>query len=86
MNQVPVTADGRLATPDGVVLDTRFPWMAVLRLVIDDLCQPLRDHRGILITLVTCPRTPDPQSEGTRVSSRHAINQRHRLFSCTHRN
>jgi hypothetical protein len=29
---VPVTADGRLATPDGTVLDKRFPWMAVLRL------------------------------------------------------
>jgi hypothetical protein len=35
MNHVPVTSDGRLATLGGVVLDTRFPWMAVLRLVID---------------------------------------------------
>ena len=35
MNQVPVTPDGKLATPDGVVLDTRFPWMAVLRLLVD---------------------------------------------------
>jgi hypothetical protein len=35
MNYVPVTADGKLATPEGVVLDTRFPWMAVLRLLID---------------------------------------------------
>lgn len=34
LNWVPVTQDGRLATPDGTVLDTRFPWMAVLRLVI----------------------------------------------------
>jgi hypothetical protein len=33
MNTVPVTADGKLATPDGVVLDTRFPWMTVLRLL-----------------------------------------------------
>lgn len=32
MTTVPVTADGRLATPDGTVLDKRFPWMAVLRL------------------------------------------------------
>lgn len=31
MNTLPVTADGRLATPDGTVVDTRFPWMAVLR-------------------------------------------------------
>ena len=35
MNTVPVTADGKLATPEGVVLDTRFPWMAVLRLLIE---------------------------------------------------
>ncbi|MBW4091262.1 MAG: DUF2272 domain-containing protein [Proteobacteria bacterium] len=31
MKHVPVTADGRLAGPDGVVLDTRYPWMVVLR-------------------------------------------------------
>jgi hypothetical protein len=30
-----VTPDGKLATPDGTVLDTRFPWMAVLRLLVD---------------------------------------------------
>jgi hypothetical protein len=35
LNQVPVTADGKLAAPDGTVLDTRFPWMAVLRLTVD---------------------------------------------------
>jgi hypothetical protein len=31
MRHVPVTADGRLAGSDGVVLDKRWPWMAVLR-------------------------------------------------------
>ena len=36
MNHVPVTADGKLATPDGIVLDTRFPWMAVLRLLVGE--------------------------------------------------
>ena len=36
MNTVPVTSDGRLATPDGIVMDTRFPWMAVLRLIVDE--------------------------------------------------
>ena len=36
MNTVPVTEDGKLATPQGVVLDTRFPWMAVLRLLVDE--------------------------------------------------
>ena len=34
MKHVPVTADGKLATPDVVVLDTRYPWMVVLRLLI----------------------------------------------------
>ena len=34
MNYVPVTEDGKLATPDGTVLDTRFPWMTVLRLLV----------------------------------------------------
>jgi hypothetical protein len=37
MNYVPVTEDGKLATAEGVVLDTRFPWMAVLRLLADDV-------------------------------------------------
>jgi Uncharacterized protein conserved in bacteria (DUF2272) len=32
MKHVPVTPDGKLATPDGQVLDTRYPWMVVLRL------------------------------------------------------
>jgi hypothetical protein len=32
MKHVPVTADGRLAAPDGTVLDPRYPWMVVLRL------------------------------------------------------
>jgi uncharacterized protein DUF2272 len=36
MNYVPVTEDGKLAAPEGVVLDTRFPWMAVLRLLVDE--------------------------------------------------
>jgi hypothetical protein len=36
MNTVPVTADGKLAAPEGIVLDTRFPWMAVLRLLAED--------------------------------------------------
>jgi hypothetical protein len=36
LNYVPVTAEGRLATREGIVLDTRFPWMAVLRLLVDE--------------------------------------------------
>ncbi len=35
MTFVPVTDSGRLATPQGVVLDTRYPWMAVLRVIED---------------------------------------------------
>ena len=36
MKHVPVTADGRLAGPDGVVLDQRYPWMVVLRVRLPD--------------------------------------------------
>jgi Uncharacterized protein conserved in bacteria (DUF2272) len=32
MKHVPVTPDGKLTTPDGQVVDTRYPWMVVLRL------------------------------------------------------
>jgi hypothetical protein len=34
MKHVPITPDGKLATPDGHVLDTRYPWMVVLRLLV----------------------------------------------------
>jgi hypothetical protein len=33
MKDVPVTPDGKLAMPDAHVLDTRYPWMVVLRLL-----------------------------------------------------
>lgn len=33
MKHVPVTADGKLATPDGQVVDTRYPWIVVLRVL-----------------------------------------------------
>jgi len=35
MKHVPVTTDGKLATPEGVVLDTRYPWMVVLKLQVE---------------------------------------------------
>ena len=31
MKHVPVTPDGKLATPDGLILDARYPWMVVLQ-------------------------------------------------------
>jgi hypothetical protein len=34
MKHVPVTADGKLATPDGMVLDDRYPWMVVLQVSV----------------------------------------------------
>lgn len=33
LKHVPITPEGRLATPEGQVLDTRYPWMVVLKLV-----------------------------------------------------
>lgn len=33
VKHVPVTADGKLATPDGQVLDTRYRWMVVLKVL-----------------------------------------------------
>lgn len=41
MKHVPVTADGRLATPDGTVLDTRYPWMVVLKVLYPDVPPPI---------------------------------------------
>ncbi len=34
MKHVPVTTDGKLVGPDGKVLDTRYSWMVVLRLLV----------------------------------------------------
>ncbi len=34
LKHVPVTQSGRLATPSGAVLDSRYPWMVVLRLLV----------------------------------------------------
>ena len=35
MKHVPVTTDGRLADPGDSVLDTRYPWFVVLRILYD---------------------------------------------------
>lgn len=35
MKHIPVTADGKLATPDGTVLDSRYPWLTVIRVLYD---------------------------------------------------
>jgi hypothetical protein len=35
LKHVPVTPDGKVATPDGQVLDPRYAWMVVLRLAVD---------------------------------------------------
>jgi hypothetical protein len=35
MKHVPVTPDGKLAQPDGTVLDTRWPWFVVIRVLYD---------------------------------------------------
>ena len=35
MTHVPTTADGRLAAPGDIVVDTRYPWLVVLRVLYD---------------------------------------------------
>ena len=37
MKHVPTTPGGRLATADGTVVDTRYPWMLVVRVLYDAL-------------------------------------------------
>ena len=34
LTHVPVTSGGCLATPEGQILDARYPWMVVLRLSV----------------------------------------------------
>jgi hypothetical protein len=35
MRHIPVTADGRLAQPDGAVIDTDHPWFVVIHVEYD---------------------------------------------------
>lgn len=35
MKHVPVTKDGKLASPDGAVLDTRWPWLLAIQVLYD---------------------------------------------------
>jgi hypothetical protein len=35
LTHVPTTADGRLAAPGDIVVDTRYPWLAVLQVLYD---------------------------------------------------
>lgn len=44
MTHVPVTAAGTLAGPDGVVLDTRYPWFVVVRVLYDAEAEPAGDE------------------------------------------
>lgn len=44
LTHVPVTAAGMLANPDGSVLDTRYPWFVVLRVIYDSEAEPAGDE------------------------------------------
>jgi hypothetical protein len=44
MKHVPVTADGRLANPDGSIVDTRYPWLAVIEVAYDAEDEPGPDQ------------------------------------------
>jgi hypothetical protein len=35
MKHVPTTPDGKLASPDGTIVDSRYPWLVVLRVLYD---------------------------------------------------
>jgi hypothetical protein len=35
LKHVPVTNDGKLAMPDGTVLDTRWPWFVAIKVLYD---------------------------------------------------
>jgi hypothetical protein len=43
LTHVPVTESGVLATPDGTVLDKRYPWFVVLRVLYDAEAEPAGD-------------------------------------------
>ncbi len=40
LTHVPVAADGKLAGPDGVVIDARYPWLTVLQVIYDADSEP----------------------------------------------
>ena len=40
MTHVPVTPDGTLAAPDGAIVDQRYPWFVVLRVLYDAEAEP----------------------------------------------
>ena len=40
LTHVPVGADGKLAEPDGTIIDTRYPWLAVLQVQYDADAEP----------------------------------------------
>src|SRR5262249_45237125 len=42
LKHVPLTPDGRLAAPDGQIIDTRYSWMVVLRLLSSALISQAR--------------------------------------------
>ncbi|HET7880810.1 MAG TPA: DUF2272 domain-containing protein [Acetobacteraceae bacterium] len=57
LKHVPVTPDGKLAAPDGQVLDSRYPWMVVLRLNVS----------GPLAACVSCE--PPARTTGAAAAS-----------------
>ena len=61
MKHVPVTADGKLATLQGIVLDTRYPWMVVLRVLYPSPPSPAIASSAHLPTPVLLGIAHDPQ-------------------------
>jgi hypothetical protein len=64
MKHVPVAADGKLAGPDGAIVDPDWPWFVVLRARYDDDAVP--------VSAISRPRPPSimaSASQGSRASA-----------------
>jgi hypothetical protein len=58
---VPVTVTGRLAGPDGVAIDTRYPWFVVLHVLYDEPAATA-GLQGMTKPGADVPSAPDPAS------------------------
>ena len=73
LTHVPVGTDGRLASPDGTIIDTRYPWLCVLQVGTTPMPRRRRtDDRFRSTTLAGAPARPSalPPRQAGRLPSR----------------